>query len=188
VLQAEQQKEGNGQEMPPEMQAMMQGAEVAIQERDAALQQAGEQLQQMNTELMELKLTAKNKNDEAAIKSREADIKAFEAETERMKVEMENGIEKIQMLLSQHEAHVKELVSAFQTAQAPAPDQDMEADQQPEENADMNASMNAEMISMIQASHDQTMQAIASVAEAMMRPKTMQLQAPSGAIYTGQVQ
>jgi hypothetical protein len=105
-----------------------------------------------------------------------------------MKVEMENGIEKIQMLLSQHEAHVKELVSAFQTAQAPAPDQDMEADQQPEENADMNASMNAEMISMIQASHDQTMQAIASVAEAMMRPKTMQLQAPSGAIYTGQVQ
>lgn len=184
VLQAEQEKQGDGQGMSPEMMAMQQGAEAAIAERDAALQQAGEQLQQMNTELTELRLTAKNKEEEAAIKSREADIKAFEAETERMKVEMENGIEKIQTLLSQHESHVKELVSAFQAAQVPAQDQDMEADQQP----DANAAMNSEMIAMIQASHDQTMQAISQVAEAMMRPKTMQIQAPSGAVYTGQVQ
>lgn len=182
IQEAEQARKQGG--MPPEMQAMIQGFEQAMQEKDMQLQQIIGETEKAMQELAALKVQAKSKETENAIKEREAGIKEFEAETERMKVEMENGIEKVQMLLSQHEAHVKELVSAFQAAQAPAPDQDMEADQQP----DANAAMNSEMIAMIQASHDQTMQAIAQVAEAMMRPKTMQIQSPSGAVYTGQVQ
>lgn len=182
IQEAEQARKQGG--MPPEMQAMIQGFEQAMQEKDMQLQQIIGETEKAMQELAALKVQAKSKETENAIKEREAGIKEFEAETERMKVEMENGIEKVQMLLSQHEAHVKELVSAFQAAQAPAPDHDMEADQQP----DANAAMNSEMIAMIQASHDQTMQAIAQVAEAMMRPKTMQIQAPSGAVYTGQVQ
>lgn len=182
IQEAEQAKKQGG--MPPEMQAMIQGFEQAMQEKDMQIQQIIEETQKGQEELAALKVQSKSKETENAIKEREASIKEYEAETERMKVEMENGIEKVQMLLSQHEAHVKELVSAFQAAQATSPDQDMETEQQP----DANAAMNSEMIAMIQASHDQTMQAIAQVAEAMMRPKTMQIQAPSGAVYTGQVQ
>lgn len=167
------------QGLQQQMEAMQQGAQAAIMERDQALQQAGEQLQQMQQELAALKVQAKGKDDENDIKQRESEIKAFEAETERMKVEKEYGIEKIESLLAEHEARVKEIMAACQAPQVQGEEQ---------EQAQEPADSSPEIMAMIQESHNQTMQAIAAIAEAMTRPKTMQIQTPSGQVYSGQVQ
>lgn len=163
------------QGMQQQMEAMQQGAQAAIAERDQALQEAGQQLQEMQQRLAELQVQSKGKEGETEVKAREAEIKAFEAETERLKVEREFGIDAINDLLREHEAKVKEIVAACQPQQVEGEPLE-EAEPQPD------------MLAMIQASHDQTMQAIAMIAEAMTKPKTMQIQTPSGATYTGQVQ
>jgi hypothetical protein len=161
--------------MQQQMEAMQQGAQAALAERDQALQEAGQQLQDMQQQLAELQVQSKGKEGETEVKAREAEIKAFEAETERLKVEREFGIDAINDLLREHEAKVKEIVAACQPQQVEGEPLE-EAEPQPD------------MLAMIQASHDQTMQAIAMIAEAMTKPKTMQIQTPSGATYTGQVQ
>lgn len=64
---------------PPEVKAIMEQAQAAIQEREAALQGAAAKIE-------ELERAAAEKQAEIEVKNRETDVKAYEAETERLQV------------------------------------------------------------------------------------------------------
>lgn len=177
IQQAEQAKKQGG--MPPEMQALIQGFEQAMQEKDMQLQQIMEETQKAIEENSSLKVQAKSKEDENAIKEREASIKEYEAETERLKVQLENGVDEVGRLLKEHEMRVKELLMAHEQAQAAKAAASEGEEGEPQEEAP-DASM--QIAELIQQSQDQTMQMIAMLAEsmqqqtqAMTRPRTATL-------------
>jgi len=177
IQQAEQAKKQGG--MPPEMQAMIDGFQQAMQEKDMQLQQIMEETQKAMEENSSLKVQAKSKEDENAIKEREASIKEYEAETERLKVQLENGVDEVGRLLKEHEMRVKELLMAHEQAQAAKAAASEGEEGEPQEEAP-DASM--QIAELIQQSQDQTMQMIAMLAEsmqqqtqAMTRPRTATL-------------
>ena len=87
IQQAEQAKKQGG--MPPEMQAMIEGFQQAMQEKDMRLQQIMEETQKAMEENAALKVQVKAKDEENNIKAAELIIKEYEAETDRLKVTQE---------------------------------------------------------------------------------------------------
>ena len=176
IQQAEQAKKQGG--MPPEMQAMIQGFEAAMQEKDMMLQQIQVEAKQMQDELATMKVQSKSKEDENSIKLKEAEIKEFEAYTEFLKVQNEKGIAEVQRVLQEHEMRVKEIVSACQQSMQQSMQPSEQGEQ--EEVPDVSEQMNAQMMAMIQDSQNQTMQAVASVLAAMQQQTEAiaQLRAP----------
>lgn len=174
IQQAEQAKKQGG--MPPEMQAMIQGCEQAMQEKDMMLQQIQEEAKKIQDELAAMKVQSKSKDDENSIKLKQTEIQEFEAYTEFLKVQNEKGIAEVQRVLQDHEMRVKEIVSACQQAMQPQGD----GEGMQEEAPDASAEMNSQMMAMIQESQNQTMQAVASVLSAMQQQTEAiaQLRAP----------
>jgi hypothetical protein len=81
ILQAEQQEKQN--QMPPEMQQIVQQFDMAIQQKDQMLQQATSQIQQLMGEMQNLKQGHDIKVAEVQIKAQEAETNRLEAETAR---------------------------------------------------------------------------------------------------------
>lgn len=79
-----QQAEKEGEEVNPEVQAVMAQAEQAIAEREQMLQQAMEQMQQLAAQVQELQQGLMVKQEANQISSRKLDIEAYNAETQRI--------------------------------------------------------------------------------------------------------
>lgn len=176
ILEAEQKSKMD--QMPPEVQQAMAQFDAQLQQKDQMLQAASGQIQQLMSEMQSLKQGHDIKAGEVQVKQHEIEISQYEAETGRLKVQLENGIDEVQSLLEKHEMRVKELLMMHDQAQTAK----VEADAANAENGieqDEPVDSTAQIAALIQQSNEQTIQAIAAIAESMQmqtqaltRPRT----------------
>ena len=155
IQQAEQAKKQGG--MPPEMQAMIDGFEQAMQEKDMQIQQiieetskAQEEAQKIQQESAVLKVQMKSKEEENDIKREEVEIKKFEAYTDRMKVHCD--AEKLGAEVPDYDGEGNQIATPRQ-----------QREEETKEFMQESVRKTEEMMMLMQQSHEQSMQAVGAM-------------------------
>jgi hypothetical protein len=84
IQQAEQAKKS--QQMPPEMQNIVNQFQQALQQKDQMMEQASQKIEEMMDEMKKLESANESKESEVLIKAVEAEIRAYDSETKRLQV------------------------------------------------------------------------------------------------------
>lgn len=182
--------------MPPEvqqMQAQVQQQQAAMQEQAAEIEKRGREAGKamLEAERAQHKLELMQKDMEQEAQRIKDEERAFQMIQEVAKVKMDNEELQTQVITKDAVSMIREMIVTYEAKMQAAID-NMEKSNGEKREEGESPEVDPNQVAEIQQSHQDLMTAIHSVVDAMLEaasaPKTMQVTAPSGNVYTGTIQ